>query len=97
MYALALIRYSKPLDEILAHIDAHRAYLRKLEAAGVLLASGPFEPRVGGAILLRLPDDDSPAALAAVRDGDPFTALGLASYELLHWKPVIGLERLDAL
>jgi hypothetical protein len=32
-----------------------------------------------------------------VSEGDPFTKLGLASYELLPWKPVIGLERLDAL
>lgn len=97
MYALALVRYLRPLEEVLAHIDAHRAYLRELEAAGLLLASGPFEPRVGGALLLRVADGSPADALAQVRDGDPFTALGLASYELLQWKPVIGLERLDAL
>ncbi len=98
MYALAIIRYLKPLDQILTHIDAHRAYLRELESAGVLLASGPFDPRVGGALLLRFPPEEDPlVALARVRDGDPFTTSGVASYELLHWKPVIGLERLDAL
>ncbi len=97
MYALALIRYLKPLDEVLVHLDAHRAYLRELEAAGVLLASGPFEPRVGGAVLLRLPDEGSAAVLEGVRDRDPFTLLGIASYELLPWNPVFGRERLDAL
>lgn len=98
MYVLAIIRYLKPLDEILLHIEAHRAYLRELETAGLLLASGPFEPRTGGALLLRLPSQDEPlAALARICEGDPFTKFGLASYELLHWKPVIGLERLDAL
>jgi len=69
-YALVLIRYLRPLDDIVAHQEAHRSYLRGLEAEGVLLASGPFEPRSGG---------------------------GLAQYELLPWKPVIGRERLDRL
>ena len=97
MYALAILRYLRPLDEILLHQEVHRAYLRGLEAAGILLASGPLEPRTGGALLLRLPDGDPLGELAEVRDGDPFTRLGLASYELLSWKPVIGLDRLDAL
>jgi len=98
MYALAIIRYLKPLEEILSRLEAHRAYLRSLEDDGILLASGPLEPRTGGALLLRLPPGTDPlVALARVRDGDPFTALGLASYELLQWKPVLGLARLDAL
>lgn len=97
MYALAILRYLKPLDDILPHVDAHRAYLRGLEAEGLLLASGPFEPRHGGAFLLRLPDDDAEIRLRQIRDADPFSRLGLAAYELLPWHPVIGRERLDAL
>jgi uncharacterized protein YciI len=97
MYAIAIVRYLKPLDEILVHLEVHRAYLRGLEAEGLLLASGPFEPRVGGALLLRLPDADPQSAAARVRDGDPFTRLGLAAYELLLWNPVLGLNRLDSL
>jgi len=97
MYALAIIRYLKSLDEVLPHLEAHRAYLRGLEDAGILLASGPFVPRTGGALLLRLPPDEEPlVALERVRDGDPYTGLGIAAYELLPWKPVLGLERLDA-
>lgn len=97
MYALAIIRYRRPLDEVVANTDAHRAYLRSLHAAGTLLASGPFEPRTGGALLLRVGDDDPHGALDRVRDGDPFTALGIAQYELLLWKPVIGADALDRL
>jgi len=97
MYALAVFRYSRPLDEVLPHVEEHRAYLRSLEAAGVLLASGPLEPRTGGALLLRVPDAAPMPALERIRDGDPFTRLGLAAYELLAWKPVIGVERLDRL
>ena len=48
MYALAIIRYRKPLEEVLVHQDAHRAYLRGLKEKGVLIASGPMSPRFGG-------------------------------------------------
>jgi uncharacterized protein YciI len=99
MYALAIIRYRRPLDEVLPHVDEHRAYLRSLIAAGTLLASGPFDPRSGGALLLRVSDDDPHAALDRVRDGDPFTQRSIAQYELLLWKPIagMGLESLDRL
>ena len=95
MYALALIRYRVPLEEIVANQDEHRAYLRQLKAEGTLLASGPLVPRTGGAILLRVPDDDAHAALDRVRARAPFTRLGPAQYELLPWAPVIGVEALD--
>lgn len=97
MYALVVLRYLKPLEEILPHVEAHRAYLRRLEAEGILLASGPFEPRHGGALLLRLPAENGLERLNRARDEDPFTRLGLAAYELLPWNPVLGRERLDTL
>jgi uncharacterized protein YciI len=93
MYAIAIIRYRKPLEEVLKVVDEHRAYLRELKARGVLVASGPLEPRFGGALLLRVADAD--AALLAVRDGDPFVRHAVAQYELLPGLPNIGLEDLD--
>jgi uncharacterized protein YciI len=95
MYALAILRYRKPLEEVLKVVDAHRSYLAGLKAQGLLLASGPFDPRSGGGLLLRVPDPDAHAALDAVRDGDPFVQQGVAQYELLPWVPVIGKEELD--
>jgi len=97
MYAIAIVRYRRPFPEIEPHVDEHRAYLRQLQADGRLLVSGPLDPRNGGALLLRVPDDEGHAALDAIRDGDPFTKRGFAQYELLPWAPVIGKERLDAL
>ncbi len=97
MYAIAIIRYRKPLDEVLRFVEDHRAYLRDLKARGVLLASGPFEPRYGGALLLRVPDAGADAALLAVRDGDPFVKQAVAQYELLPWVPVIGADDLARL
>lgn len=95
MYALALVRYRKPLEQVLEVVEAHRDYLRRLQTEGLLLASGPLDPRNGGALLLRVPDDAVDATLDAVRDGDPFVKAGVAQYELLPWNPVIGREGLD--
>ena len=49
-------------------------------------------------MILRIPDgEEINAALDRIRDGDPFTRLALAQYELLPWNPVIGTEGLDTL
>jgi len=58
MYAICLIRYRRPLEEVLQVVDRHRAYLQGLKQAGTLIASGPLDPRSGGALLVRVPDDD---------------------------------------
>ena len=97
MYAIAVIRYRRPFEEIAPKVDEHRAYLRELKAAGLLLVSGPMDPRTGGVLLLRVPDEDSSTALDNIRNGDPFTKLNLAQYELIPWVPVIGKEDLDKL
>jgi len=95
MYALAIIRYRRPVDEVLAHYQAHRAYLQELKARGVLVASGPLEPRFGGALLLRVPDNAIETALDAVRDGDPYWKAGVGQYELLPWNVRTGRDDLD--
>ena len=53
MYALALIRYRRPIEEVVVHQDGHRAFQRKLQEEGKLLAAGPHDPRFGGMMLLR--------------------------------------------
>ncbi|MBL0169761.1 MAG: hypothetical protein IPP90_03380 [Gemmatimonadaceae bacterium] len=95
MYAIAIIRYRRPFEEIAPHVDEHRAYLRSLKADGRLMVSGPMDPRVGGMLLLRVDDADVLAELDRIRNGDPFTTRGLAQYELIPWAPVIGKEDLD--
>jgi len=95
MYAIAIIRYRKPLEEVQPHTEAHRAYLRGLKEQGTLLVSGPFQPRNGGALLLRLPAEGIERALDAIRDADPYVKNGVAQYELLVWDPGTGREDLD--
>jgi uncharacterized protein YciI len=96
MYALAIIRYRKPLEEVVVHQDAHRAYLRGLKENGLLIASGPMDPRFGGLLLLRIADGDT-KTLDGIRDNDPFFTSGVAQYELIGWNPVIGRDDLDRL
>ena len=95
MYAIAIIRYRRPLEEVMEVTEQHRAYLEELKDEGTLLASGPMDPRSGGLLLLRVPDDDVTGCLDRVRDGDPYVTFGLAQYELIAWNVGIGKEDLD--
>jgi uncharacterized protein YciI len=97
MYALAIIRYRRPIEEVLEHHAAHRAYLQALKQQGLLICSGPLEPRFGGALFLRVPDDRVPGILDEIRDGDPYTRAGVGQYELLPWNVVTGREDVDRL
>ena len=95
MYAMIIVRYRRPLAEVEAVTEAHRAYLRQLQEQGILVASGPLEPRFGGMWLVRVSDEDPLAELDALMAGDPFHQHGLANYELLPWKVMHGKEGLD--
>lgn len=95
MYVLAIIRYRKPLEEVLKVVEGHRAYLRALKEKKLLVASGPLDPRSGGAALFRLPDGIADAEVLRLRDEDPYVKAGLAQWELLPWVPNIGKEDLD--
>ena len=95
MYVIAIIRYRKPIEEVQKHQDAHRVYAATLREKGIIVASGPLEPRFAGAVLLRLPDGTPDADLLALRDQDPYVKAGVAQWELLHWNPINGRENLD--
>ncbi len=95
MYAIALVRYRRPIPEVEAVTDEHRVYLRKLMAEGTLIAAGPMDPRFGGIFLLKVPDEDPQRALDAVRDNDPFYTKHIAQYELVCWNVLLGKDALD--
>ena len=97
MYAIVIVRYRQPLDEVLKVQDAHRAYLRQLKADGTLIAAGPMDPRFGGMLLVHVGEDNVRAALDTIRDNDPFYTAGIAQYELNPWNVVLGKEDLDKL
>jgi uncharacterized protein YciI len=97
MYAICIVRYRRPIEEVVKVQEAHRAYQRRLKDEGVLLAAGPHEPRFSGMFLVRVPDENPYAALDKIRDEDPYYQAGVAQYELLVWNVVIGKENLDKL
>ena len=89
MNAMLIVRYRRPLDEVIAHQEAHRAFQRKLKEEGTLLAAGPHQPRFGGMFLVRVPDDNPQTAVDAIRDADPYYQAGVVQL------PVVALERSD--
>ena len=94
MYAFVALKYTAPLERILQTVEKHRAYLRELHAAGKMIASGPFVPREGGGLLLRIDDASEIQPLLAK---DPYHLEGLVSDTIYVWDPNIGREVLDRL
>jgi uncharacterized protein YciI len=93
MFAIVSLVYKVPLDVVLQHVDEHRAYLKTLHERGKLLASGPYVPRTGGALILRA---ESEAELREMIDRDPFYVRQIADYETRVWAPTIGVDRLES-
>lgn len=94
LYAFVALKYTAPLERILKTVDRHRAYLRELHEQGKLVASGPFVPREGGGLLLRINDASEIAPLLA---RDPYHMEGLCTDTIHVWDPGIGREGLDGL
>ena len=81
---LILIRYVKPIEEVEAHTEAHRAFVRGLVAEGRLIVSGPREPRTGGVLLTTF--ETEVEAMKRMVD-DPFFEHGIAEYEAIRFHP----------
>jgi uncharacterized protein YciI len=92
MLAIVTITYSAPLDIVAQHTGDHRAYLKTLHEQGKLVASGPFVPRTGGALLLRVEREEE---ISAIILGDPFHSRGIATHEARVWEPTIGAAYLE--
>ncbi len=83
---LVLVRYTKPLEQVDACLDAHRAYLQTNFDAGRFVVAGRQVPRTGGLILARA---ESKKALRTLLDDDPFHKAAVAEYELIEFVPAM--------
>jgi uncharacterized protein YciI len=73
-----------------AHAEAHLAYLTQCTASGVLLLGGSLEDPVDGAALL-LCRADSPEAVDALAEGDPYVKEGVVTnWWVRKWDLVVG-------
>ncbi|MGE4504357.1 MAG: YciI family protein [Desulfovibrionaceae bacterium] len=92
---IILVSYTAPLEEIDAHLPAHREFLARQYEAGRLLLTGPQNPREGGVILARggMPLPEVEAMVAE----DPFKVAGVASYRIVEFSPNTAAPELAGL
>lgn len=86
MLFLILLDYLRPLPDVDAHLEAHRAFLTRHYEAGHFLLSGRKSPRTGGVILAQA------QALREVTQWiaeDPFCQARVASYQIVTWEPTM--------
>ncbi|HET9111657.1 MAG TPA: YciI family protein [Ktedonobacterales bacterium] len=77
---LILLTYVRPTEEVTAHVEEHRAYLRRAYAEGHFIVSGPRAPATGGVILARAASEEGAWDLIRV---DPFYQQGIAEYQVI--------------
>jgi uncharacterized protein YciI len=81
-----------PRPQLLAHLQAHHAWVAELRQQGVVISSGYLVDqagRPGGGGLLLLAAEDYAAAEALVRQ-DPLIASGCVDWQLQGWIPAVG-------
>lgn len=83
---IAILTYKKPLSEVDRFLAAHREYLAKHYAAGDFIASGPQNPRVGGAIMMKAYNREAVNAIIAE---DPFHVNDIADYQIVEFVPTM--------
>lgn len=79
------IQYSVPTEKIDQVLDRHRQFLQIGYDKGLLLCSGPREPRIGGLIVARA------LSLNEIEDfinQDPFKLENCAQYSIIEFLPV---------
>lgn len=93
MFAL-IARYTKPIEEVDRHLDAHRAWIMGHYEAGRVLLTARQVPLIGGLVLAR--GGSAEEMREMIRD-DPFVTEGVAEYEILEFAPVRAAPGLEGL
>lgn len=76
--------YQVSMNDVEAHLPAHRDFLQRYYADGTFLLSGRKVPRTGGLILARANDK---AAIDAIIQQDPFHQQGIARFTVIEFEP----------
>ena len=83
MWYLVLRRPIKPREEWTVSLDQHLVWMKQQHDTGKILFSGPTTDRKYGVYVIRAAGKDEAETIAA---GDPYTAAGFCSFELLEWE-----------
>ncbi len=92
MFILSLT-YVKPNEEADKVMEPHMAWVKQGYDSGMFLASGRKVPRTGGVILAK----GNRAEIEAYVAADPFTAHGVAQYEVTEVALTTVVEGLEIL
>ena len=79
------LTYKVPIAEVDHYLSAHREHLEYYYRQGLLLASGPMNPRTGGIIIATGKDK---SAVEAFINKDPFHLAEIAEYQITEFSPV---------
>lgn len=79
------LSYKVPLTEVNQYLTAHREFLDYHYKQGLLIASGPMNPRTGGIIIAATTDKTK---LEAIFAQDPFFLAEIADYHFIEFTPI---------
>jgi uncharacterized protein YciI len=89
---LLMARYTKPIEEVDALLEEHKAWIGR--NADKILLTAREEPLIGGLILARA---DSVDEIWAMIREDPFHAAGMSEYEVREYNPVRAAPGVEGL
>jgi uncharacterized protein YciI len=80
------INYLVPIEQLADIVPVHRAFLQTGYDQGILLLSGPREPRTGGIVIARA---ETQADLESFFRQDPYAIQKVATHSLIEFNPVL--------
>ncbi len=80
------VNYIQPLQKVEEFLIPHRAYLQQGYDKGILLASGPRNPKDGGLIIGRFTSKEDAISFSK---NDPFCIHNIAIYEIIEFEAVL--------
>jgi uncharacterized protein YciI len=84
-HCIIIITYTAPFEQVSQHIVDHRSFLQTGYDKGMLLLSGPQNPKIGGIIVAR---GQSLEEIKQFMAGDPYLQRGVANYQFIEFEPV---------
>ncbi|UOK40480.1 hypothetical protein MJP36_11715 [Pseudomonas palleroniana] len=85
LFAIKLT-YLRPVEEIQAHLEAHKAWLVKYIQSGIILFAGPLTDESGGFILAY---GERHSDIQQIVAEDPFDVYRLATFDILGCDPAV--------
>jgi uncharacterized protein YciI len=88
------LTYKVALNEVEKYQQAHREFLAYYYKLGLILASGPMNPRKGGIIIALTQDREY---LESILCKDPYHLAEITDYSLIEFTPVNHRDEIKAL